>query len=158
MKILPTHQKLVENLPSYATDGSAGLDVKAAIDAAVTLRPGEQRSIPLGFKMELPPYDIANDEDGINAVGLVAELHIRSGLATKHGIVLANQVGIIDSDYRGEVIAVLKNTGSNPYTIRPWERIAQIVIKVSARAVVEVVNSLSDTARGEGGFGHTGRV
>ncbi len=130
-------------VPQYATPGSAGLDLCAAIDHPVWLQPGERRKIGTGIAIELPP-------------GYEGQVRARSGLAAKHGIGMVNGVGTIDSDYRGEVGLLLVNHGQTAVKIEPLMRCAQLVIAKVERAVIEVVEELSDTARGEGGFGHTG--
>ena len=133
-------------LPFRATEGSAGMDLYACIDLPVTLGAGEKAVIPTGIAIELPSAELA------------AFLFARSGLAIKHGIGLLNGVGVIDSDYRGEICVGVINQLAEPYTIAPDERIAQLVIMpVSLINPVEV-QSLDDTARGEGGFGSTGKA
>lgn len=133
-------------LPFRATEGSAGMDLYACIDSPITLGSGEKAVIPTGIAIELPSAELA------------AFVFARSGLAIKHGIGLLNGVGVIDSDYRGEVCVGVINQLAEPYTIAPDERIAQLVIMpVSLIKPVEV-QSLDDTARGEGGFGSTGKV
>lgn len=133
-------------LPFRATEGSAGMDLYACIDSPVTLGAGEKAVIPTGIAVELPSAE------------LVAFVFARSGLAIKHGIGLLNGVGVIDSDYRGEICVGVINQLAEPYTIAPDERIAQLVIMpVSLINPVEA-QSLDDTARGEGGFGSTGKA
>lgn len=132
-------------LPSYATAGSAGLDLRACIDAPVTVEPGQRLSIPTGFAIALPDP------------GWVALIYARSGLAVKHGIALANCVGVVDSDYRGEIVVALQSYAGESYTIQPGERIAQMVITPVAQAEIDVVDELDDTDRGAGGFGSTGK-
>jgi dUTP pyrophosphatase len=132
-------------LPAYATDGSAGLDLRACLDAPVTLEPGETHLVPTGFAIHL--------EDP----GLAAVLLPRSGLGHKHGIVLGNLVGLIDSDYQGQVMVSVWNRGSHPFTISPGERIAQMVIVPVIQVRLEVVPEFSESARGAGGFGSSGR-
>lgn len=133
-------------LPFRATDGSAGMDLYACIDSPVTLGAGEKAVIPTGMAIELPSAELA------------AFVFARSGLAIKHGIGLLNGVGVIDSDYRGEICVGVINQLAEPYTIAPDERIAQLVIMpVSLINPVEA-QSLDDTARGEGGFGSTGKA
>ena len=132
--------------PTYATPGSAGMDLRACIDGGVTVAPGEQVLIPTGLSIALPSPDF------------VALLYARSGLAIKHGLSPANCVGVIDSDYRGEVVVALRNYGREPYTVEPGERVAQMVITPVVQANVTVVAELDDTARGAGGFGSTGKV
>ncbi len=133
-------------LPFRATEGSAGMDLYACIDSPVTLVAGEKAVIPTGIAIELPSAELA------------AFVFARSGLAIKHGIGLLNGVGVIDSDYRGEICVGVINQLAEPYTIAPDERIAQLVIMpVSLINPVEA-QSLDDTARGEGGFGSTGKA
>ena len=134
-----------EHVPEYKTEGAAGMDLYAAIDKAITLQPLERRLIPTGIKIELEP-------------GYEAQIRPRSGLSIKYGISLINCVGTIDEDYRGEVCVPLVNVSNEAYTILPDERIAQMVITKYERAEIEVVTELSETARGEGGFGSTGKV
>ena len=129
-------------LPSYQTAGAAGMDVRAA--AARLLEPGQTLLVPSGFSMELPE-------------GFEAQLRPRSGLALKYGITLLNSPGTIDHDYRGEVGVILTNLGREPFQVNPGDRIAQMVIARVERAHIEVAESLSETVRGSGGFGHTGR-
>lgn len=131
-------------LPSYQTDGSAGVDLFAAVKEPITLQPGERALIPTGIRIALPP-------------GYEAQVRPRSGLAIRHGISMVNAPGTIDSDYRGEVQVILINLGQEPFTIRRGERIAQMVIAPVMRVEWEVVENLPPTARGDGGFGHTGR-
>ena len=132
-------------IPKTATNGSAGIDLYACIDGSVTLSPGELKIIPTGIAIELPDN------------GCAAFLYARSGLGVKHGICLSNGVGVIDSDYRGEVCVGLCNVSDKPYTIEPFERVAQMVIAPVFVPDVQEVAELSDTQRGEGGFGSTGR-
>jgi dUTP pyrophosphatase len=133
-------------LPAYGTPGSAGLDLRAAVPetAPVTLEPGARALIPTGLSIAVPE-------------GYEAQVRPRSGLAVKHGITCLNTPGTIDSDYRGEVHALLINHGSEPFVVRRGERIAQMVIARYERAVWREVNMLSETERGAGGFGSTGR-
>ena len=140
-------KKLKENakVPARATAGSAGMDLYACIDEPKTLAPGKLLLIPTGIAIELPSAEY------------VAYIFARSGLGIKHGICLANGVGVVDSDYRGEVCVGLCNVSDEEYTINPFERIAQMVISpVSLMPTVEVTE-LSSTERGEGGFGSTGK-
>ena len=132
-------------LPAYATDGAAGLDLPAAVEKDLVLAPGDRALVPTGFRVELP-------------VGYEGQVRPRSGLALRHGIVLPNAPGTIDSDYRGELRVILWNTGSEPFVIRRGDRIAQLVIAAVARAELVLAPALDDTARGGGGFGHTGRA
>ena len=140
-------KKLKENakIPHRATNGSAGMDLYACIDESVTLAPGQLAVIPTGIAIELPDNTCA------------AFLYARSGLGVKHGICLSNGVGVIDSDYRGEVCVGLCNVSDKPYVIEPFERVAQMVIAPVLTPDIVEVNELSDTARGEGGFGSSGR-
>lgn len=140
-------KKLKENarIPKTATNGSAGMDLYACIDSAVTLAPGQLKIIPTGIAVELPDN------------GCAAFLYARSGLGVKHGICLSNGVGVIDSDYRGEICAGLCNVSDKPYTIEPDERVAQMVIAPVLTPVIVEADELGDTERGAGGFGSTGR-
>ena len=133
-------------LPQYATDGAAGLDLRACIDAPVVLAPGASALIPTGFALHLADASLA------------AVLLPRSGLGHKHGIVLGNLVGLIDSDYQGEVQVSCWNRGAATFTIEPGERIAQMVLVPVVQASFKVVDAFTPTARGAGGFGHTGRA
>ena len=136
------HNKFV---PEYKTEGAAGMDLCAAITEPITLKPLERYLVPTGLKIELEH-------------GYEAQIRPRSGLSIKHGISLINCVGTVDEDYRGEVCVGLVNLSNEEYTIQPDERIAQMVIARVEQAKIEVVTELSDTARGEGGFGSTGKV
>lgn len=128
--------------PSYATAGAAGLDVVAAED--VTLAPGQRHAVATGFAIAIPH-------------GYEVQVRPRSGLALKHGITCLNTPGTVDEDYRGEVKVILANLGSDPFEVRRGERIAQLVPAPVLRASFSVVDQLSDTARGAGGFGSTGQ-
>ena len=132
------------SLPQYATAGAAGLDLSASISHPVTLAPQTRSLIPTGIAIEMPHRHL---------VGLV---FARSGLAAKHGVCLANGVGVIDSDYTGEILCALLNTGDTPYVVRPGDRIAQLVFVPVAAASLVVVDELAATTRGAGGFGSTG--
>lgn len=132
-------------LPHYATDGSAGMDMRACIDAALEMAPGETHLIPTGMAIHV--------EDP----GLAAILLPRSGLGHKHGIVLGNLVGLIDSDYQGQVFVSCWNRGNESFTVNPGERIAQMVIVPVVHADFEIVEDFAASERGAGGFGHTGR-
>jgi deoxyuridine 5'-triphosphate nucleotidohydrolase len=132
-------------LPHYATDGSAGMDMRACLDAPLQLVPGETTLIPSGLAIHVAD------------AGLAAVLLPRSGLGHKHGIVLGNLVGLIDSDYQGQVFVSCWNRGDETFTIQPGERIAQMVIVPVVRADFEIVDEFVDSDRGAGGFGHTGR-
>jgi dUTP pyrophosphatase len=131
-------------LPHYATDGSAGLDMRACIDEALTLEPGETTLIPTGLAIH------------IGNPALAAVLLPRSGLGHKHGLVLGNLTGLIDSDYQGQVFISCWNRGSKSYDIQPGERIAQMVFVPVAQVEFELVEEFDDSARGSGGFGHSG--
>lgn len=132
-------------LPAAATAGSAGFDLPAAIEAELTLEPGQRELVPSGFSVAIPP-------------GYEGQVRPRSGLALRHGIVLPNAPGTIDSDYRGEVKVILMNAGSEPFTLRRGDRIAQLVIAPVAAVEWEEVERLDDTQRGSGGFGHSGQA
>ncbi|MBT8122412.1 MAG: dUTP diphosphatase [Gammaproteobacteria bacterium] len=132
-------------LPEYATDGSAGMDMRACVEGPLELAPGETQLIPTGLAIHV--------ED----TGLAAVLLPRSGLGHKHGIVLGNLVGLIDSDYQGQVFVSCWNRGEKTFTINPGERIAQMVIVPVVRADFELVDEFVASDRGAGGFGHTGR-
>jgi len=138
--------RMADSLPAYATPGSAGLDLRAALDAPIVLEPGQTQLIPTGLSMHL------------GAPGLAAMILPRSGLGHKHGIVLGNLVGLIDSDYQGPLMVSCWNRGDTAFTVQPMERIAQLVIVPVVQAAFRVVDSFDDaSARGEGGFGSTGR-
>jgi dUTP pyrophosphatase len=132
-------------LPQYATGGSAGLDLRACIDAPLLLEPGKSELLPTGLSIYV--------EDP----GLAAVILPRSGLGHKHGIVLGNLVGLIDSDYQGPLMVSVWNRGREPYTVQPGERIAQLVIVPVVQVELEVVEDFAATSRGAGGFGHSGR-
>ena len=140
-------KKVRENakLPTRATSGSAGLDLYACIDEPITLNKGDKAVITTGVAL------------GLDDPHYAAFIHSRSGLAIKHGIALLNSVGVIDSDYRGEVCVGIIKLTEEPYTIQPFERIAQMVIKPVELPEIVEVEELDDTDRGEGGFGSTGR-
>lgn len=131
-------------LPAYQTELSAGMDLLAAVEEDIVLEPGEIRLIPTGLKIAVPD-------------GYEAQIRPRSGLALKHGISMVNCVGTIDADYRGEVGVILINHGKKTFPIARGERIAQMVINPIVQADFNLVDSLDDTERGEGGFGHTGK-
>jgi len=131
-------------LPEYATTGSAGLDLRACTDAPLTLHPGETQLIPTGMAIYI--------EDP----GLAAMILPRSGLGHKHGIVLGNLVGLIDSDYQGQLMVSCWNRGNTPFTIETGERIAQLILVPVVQAEFELVSEFESTDRGAGGFGHTG--
>ena len=130
-------------LPQYMSHHAAGMDVCAACKADVMIAPGDVKLVPCGFYMAVP-------------IGCEAQMRPRSGLALKHGIVLPNSPGTIDADYRGEVCVILGNVGRDEFVVRRGMRIAQMVIAPVTRAEVAEVDELDATARGEGGFGHTG--
>ena len=130
-------------LPSYQSDGSSGLDLCAAVNNNLTLQPGDIKLIPTGLSISLPE-------------GYEAQIRPRSGLALKHGLGFVNAPGTIDADYRGEIGVIAINWGKKPLTIKRGERIAQMVIHTVSRAIIEEVNELDTTQRGEGGFGHSG--
>lgn len=130
-------------LPTYATPQSAGMDLRANIDEAITLNPLERRLIPTGLSIALP-------------VGYEAQIRPRSGLALKHGITVLNSPGTIDADYRGELMTLLINLSNEPFVINPGERIAQMVIAKHEQVEFELVEELDETERGAGGYGHTG--
>lgn len=132
-------------LPGYATDGSAGLDLRACLDQAVTLNPGESTLIPTGLAIHIADRHLA------------AIILPRSGLGHKHGIVLGNLVGLIDSDYQGQVFVSCWNRGDSAFTIEIGERIAQMVFVPVVQAEFECVAEFDETRRGSGGFGHSGR-
>ncbi len=131
-------------VPFYATPGSAAMDLHACLEEPVTLPAGGRTSIPTGLAIALPSADY------------VALIYARSGLGTRHGIIPSNCVGVIDSDYRGEIFVGLMNTGDQPYTIRPGDRIAQMIITPVVRVELNLVEELDGTRRGSGGFGSTG--
>lgn len=131
-------------LPEYKTEGAAGMDLCAAISEPVELKPLERTLIPTGLKIELEH-------------GFEAQIRPRSGMSIKHGITLINCVGTIDEDYRGEVCVAVVNVSNESYTIQPQERIAQMVIARVEQAKIEVVTELTETVRGAGGFGSTGK-
>ncbi|WP_440996119.1 dUTP diphosphatase [Arhodomonas sp. SL1] len=132
-------------LPDYATAGSAGVDLRACLDAPLELEPGGSRLIPSGLAVHM------------GDTGHAAVVLPRSGLGHKHGIVLGNLVGLIDSDYQGEILISCWNRGERPFTIEPGERIAQLVFVPVSRPAFRVVEAFAETARGERGFGHSGR-
>ena len=131
-------------IPSYQTNGAAGMDLCAFIDEPITLKSLDRCLVPTGFKIELP-------------VGYEAQVRPRSGMSIKHGITLINCVGTIDEDYRGEVCVPVVNISNETYTIQPDERIAQMIIARVEQAKIEVVVELTETVRGAGGFGSTGK-
>lgn len=132
-------------LPAYATSGAAGLDLRAAIEVPLTLPPGRAELIPTGLSI------------WVEDAGLAAMILPRSGLGHKHGLVLGNLVGLIDSDYQGPLMVSCWNRGASAYTVQPGERIAQLVVVPVVQVAMEVVETFTATERGEGGFGHTGK-
>lgn len=132
------------SLPSYSTQASAGMDLRANLDAAVILKPLERKLIPTGLRIALP-------------VGFEAQIRPRSGMALKHGIGVLNSPGTIDADYRGEIGVILVNLSADEYLVQDGDRICQMVISRHEQVQWEVVEQLEETVRGEGGFGHTGK-
>ncbi|MCP9759928.1 dUTP diphosphatase [Aquitalea sp. S1-19] len=143
VKILDS--RLQQNLPAYATPGSAGLDLRAAIDQDLHIQPGETRLIPTGMAIHIADP------------GLAAMILPRSGLGHKHGIVLGNLVGLIDSDYQGQLFVSVWNRGHEAFCLTPLERIAQMIIVPVVQASFNIVEEFGDSERGEGGFGSTGK-
>ena len=137
--------RLHELFPAYATTGSAGLDLRACIDAPMELPPAHTLLIPSGFALHIARHDLA------------AVILPRSGLGHKHGIVLGNLVGLIDSDYQGQIFVSMWNRGADTFTINPMERIAQLVFVPVVQVSLNPVASFTDSLRGEGGFGSTGQ-
>jgi deoxyuridine 5'-triphosphate nucleotidohydrolase len=146
LKILNPRVGTALPLPKRATQGSAGLDLRACLDAALELKPGETKLIPTGLAIHLADPALA------------AVIIPRSGLGHKHGIVLGNLVGLIDSDYQGELMISCWNRGSQPFLIEPGERVAQLVVVPVVQVEFDVVEEFAATDRGSGGFGHTGRA
>ncbi len=138
--------RMASQLPAYATAGSAGLDLRACLDAPLVLKPGQTELIPTGLSIH------------IGDPGLAAVILPRSGLGHKHGIVLGNLVGLIDSDYQGPLMVSCWNRGSTDFTLQPMERIAQLVIVPVVQAAFRVVTEFGASDRGESGFGSTGRA
>lgn len=132
-----------KHLPEYKTEGSSGMDLYAAIEKPITLKPLERILVPTGIKIEIP-------------IEYEAQIRARSGLSVKHGITLINAVGTVDADYRGEVCVGLVNISNEEYTINPDDRIAQMVIARVEKAQIEVTQELAESSRGAGGFGSTG--
>ena len=137
--------RMAEHLPAYATPGSAGLDLRACLDAAVTLEPGQTTLIPTGLAIHIADP------------GLAALILPRSGLGHKHGIVLGNLVGLIDSDYQGQLMVSCWNRGQTTFVIQPMERIAQLMLVPVVQAAFRRVEEFGESERGEGGFGYTGK-
>ena len=130
-------------LPAYETDHAAGMDLRAAVSESLTIAPGERVLVPTGIRIALPP-------------GAEAQVRPRSGLAIRHGLSMVNTPGTIDADYRGEIRVILINLGQEPYTVKRGDRIAQLVVAPVFRVDWNVADTLDETARGDGGFGHTG--
>lgn len=143
LKIKKLNEKA--KLPTKSTQGSAGMDLYACIENEIIINPGDIKIIPTGVAVALPSSEYA------------VFLYARSGLGVKHGICLANGVGVIDSDYRGEICAGICNVSTEPYTISPQERIAQMVVAPVINVKLEEVSELDETERGEGKFGSTGK-
>lgn len=137
--------RMADQMPAYATPGSAGLDLRACLDQPLVLEPGQAQLIPTGLSIH------------IGDPGLAAMILPRSGLGHKHGIVLGNLVGLIDSDYQGPLMVSCWNRGSTSFTVQPMERIAQLVIVPVVQAAFRVVSEFGASERGEGGFGSTGK-
>jgi dUTP pyrophosphatase len=142
VSVLPHGEGL--ELPSYATPGASGCDLRAALEGELTIPPGGRTLVPTGIAVAIPP-------------GYEGQVRMRSGLAVKHGLTLLNAPGTIDSDYRGEIRVILANLGSEPATLKRGERIAQLVFAPVARARFEKVEELPATERSDGGFGSTGK-
>ncbi len=138
-------ERLRDRLPAYATPGSAGLDLRACLDAALVLHPGQTELLPTGLAIH------------VKDPGFAALILPRSGLGHKHGIVLGNLIGLIDSDYQGQLMVSCWNRGAHAFTIEPFERIAQLVIVPVVQARFNIVDQFGTSDRGEGGFGSTGR-
>ncbi len=145
LKILDRRIGTEYPLPEYATPGSAGLDLRALLDAPLTLQPGQTELIPTGLAIH------------IGDANLCATILPRSGMGHKHGIVLGNLVGLIDSDYQGQLMVSTWNRGQNAFTIQPGDRLAQLVFMPVVQAQFELVEEFDASQRGEGGFGHSGR-
>jgi len=137
--------RILSQMPAYATEGSAGLDLRAAIPDPVTLRPGDTALIPTGLAIH------------IGDPALAAMIIPRSGLGSKHGIVLGNLVGLIDSDYQGQLMVSCWNRGREPFVVNPLERIAQLIVVPVVQVEFNIVDEFVGSARGEGGFGSTGK-
>jgi dUTP pyrophosphatase len=131
------------NLPKYATEHSAGVDLEAAVDAPITLKPGERQLIPTGLAIALPP-------------GYEAQIRPRSGLALKNGVTVLNSPGTVDADYRGEIKVILANLGNEAFTVERGMRVAQMIVARHEHVAWQVVDKLDETTRGAGGFGSTG--
>jgi dUTP pyrophosphatase len=137
--------RLREQLPEYATPGSAGLDLRACLEEAITLKPGDTHLIPSGIAIHLDDPSLA------------AMILPRSGLGHKHGIVLGNLVGLIDSDYQGQIFVSTWNRGKEPFTIQPMDRLAQLIVVPVVQVAFNVVEEFEASSRGAGGFGSTGK-
>lgn len=137
--------RLREQMPAYATPGSAGLDLRACLDVPLTLQPGQTELIPAGMAIHIADP------------GLAAMILPRSGLGHKHGIVLGNLVGLIDSDYQGQLFVSTWNRGNNAFTINPMERLAQLVVVPVVQVAFDIVDDFDASSRGAGGFGSTGK-
>ncbi|MBY0266759.1 MAG: dUTP diphosphatase [Burkholderiales bacterium] len=137
--------RLREQMPAYATPGSAGLDLRACLDVPLTLQPGQTELIPAGMAIHIADP------------GLAAMILPRSGLGHKHGIVLGNLVGLIDSDYQGQLFVSTWNRGNNAFTIKPMERLAQLVVVPVVQVAFDIVDDFDASRRGAGGFGSTGK-
>ncbi len=146
VKILDPRVGDVFPLPQYATAGSAGLDLRAILDCPLQLAPGETQLLPTGIALHIADS------------GLCAVILPRSGLGHKHGIVLGNLVGLIDSDYQGQLLVSCWNRGKDHFTVQPGDRIAQLVFLPVVKAAFSVVSEFDQSDRGEGGFGHTGKL
>ena len=140
---VPTLRRPSAALPAYATEGAAGADLRADVEAPLTIPPGGRAAIPTGLRFEIPP-------------GFEIQVRPRSGLARRHGVTVLNAPGTIDADYRGAVEVLLVNHGGEPFAVEPGARIAQAVLAPVARARFEEVRALAPSARGAGGFGSTG--
>ncbi len=138
-------ERVREQMPAYATAGSAGLDLRACVDEPLTLRPGDSALVPTGLAIHL------------GDPGLAAVIIPRSGLGHKHGIVLGNLVGLIDSDYQGQVFVSCWNRGKEPFVVNPLERIAQLVVVPVVQVELNIVEDFAQSSRGAGGFGSTGK-
>ena len=141
---IPVINQSNNDLPAFATPSSAGMDLRAFLESDIVIAPGERALVPTGLHMALP-------------VGYEAQVRPRSGLAYKHGVTVLNSPGTIDADYRGDVGVILINHGDSDFVVQSGDRIAQLVVAQYASFTWDAVTDLSDTARGEGGFGHTGK-
>ncbi len=140
------HDARGENLPKYATPGAAGLDLRACIESAIRIKPGETTLVPTGIAIHLADP------------GLAAMILPRSGLGHKHGIVLGNLVGLIDSDYQGEIFVSTWNRGHDVFTLNPLDRLAQLVVVPVVQVAFNIVDAFAESQRGAGGFGSTGKA